>query len=122
MEYDPELETAITYAMLEVERDLSLATNSLVNATPLTDINEEVTGRKLEVWLDPHFLANVPKKHLKHSKELILRKQLAVTISQLLKTTELQEKTNALLFNTLDLLLEQCIKLQTQTVLLGTPT
>ena len=40
MEYDPELETAITYAMLEVERDLSLPTNSLINATPLTEIKE----------------------------------------------------------------------------------
>ena len=110
MEYDPELKTAITYAMLEVERDLSLPTTSLVNATPLTDIKEEVKGRKLEVRLDPHFLANIPKKHLQHSKELILHKQLAVkekTISQLLKTTELQEKTNGLFFNTLDLLLEQ---------------
>lgn len=110
MEYDPQLETAITYAMLEVERDLSLPTNSLVNATPLTKIKEEVKGRKLEVRLDPHFLAKVPKKHLQHSKELICRKQLAVkekTISQLLNTTELQEKTTALLFNALDLLLEQ---------------
>lgn len=109
-EYDPELETAITYAMLEVQRDLSLPTNSLVNGTPLSVIKEEVKGRKLEVWLDPHFLANVPKKHLQHLKELILRKQLAVkekTISQLLNTTELQEKTNTLLFNALDLLLEQ---------------
>ena len=40
MEYDPELETAITYAMLEVERDLSLPTHSLINATPLTEIKE----------------------------------------------------------------------------------
>ena len=40
MEYDPELETAITYVMLEVERDLSLLTNSLINATPLTEIKE----------------------------------------------------------------------------------
>lgn len=96
--------------MLEVQRDLSLPTNSLVNGTPLSVIKEEVKGRKLEVWLDPHFLANVPKKHLQHLKELILRKQLAVkekTISQLLNTTELQEKTNTLLFNALDLLLEQ---------------
>lgn len=110
MEYDPELETAITYVMLEVKRDLSLPTNSIVNATPSTEIKEEVKGRKLEVRLDPHFLANVPKKHLQHSNKLILYKQLAVkekTISQLLNTTELQEKTNALLFNALHLLLEQ---------------
>lgn len=109
-EYDPELETAITYAMLEVQRDLSLPTNSLVNGTPLTENKEEVNGRKLDVRLDPHFLANVPKKHLQHLKELILHKQLPVkekTISQLLNTTELQEKTNTLLFNALDLLLEQ---------------
>ena len=107
MVYDPEFETAFTCAMLEVERDLSLPTNSLVNATPLTEIKEEVKGRKLEVRLDPHFQANVSKKHLQHSKELILRRQLAVkekTISQLLNITELQEKTNALLFNALDLL------------------
>lgn len=110
MEYDPELETAITYVMVEVKRDLSLPTNSIVNATPSTEIKEEVKGRKLEVRLDPHFLANVPKKHLQHSNKLILCKQLAVkekTISQLLNTTELQEKTNALLFNALHLLLEQ---------------
>ena len=110
MEYDPEFEAAITYAMLEVERDLSLPTNSLVNATPLTEIKEEVKGRKLEVRLDPHFLANVPKKRLQHSKELILRRQFAVkekTISLLLKTVELQESTNAVLLNALNLLTEQ---------------
>ena len=55
MEYDPELKTAITYVMLEVKRDLSLPTNSIVNATPSTEIKEEVKGRKLEVRLDPHF-------------------------------------------------------------------
>ena len=91
MEYDPELETAITYVMLEVKRDLSLPTNSIVNATPSTEIKEEVKGRKLEVRLDPHFLANVPKKHLQHSNKLILCKQLAVkekTISQLLTLDE----------------------------------
>ena len=109
MEFDPELQSAITEAMLEVERDLSLPTNSLVNNTSFTEMKQDVRGRQLKVRLDRHFLAKVPK-HLQRSKELLLRKQLAEkekTISLLLNTVELQESTNAVLLNALNLLTEQ---------------
>ena len=109
MEFDPELQSAITEAMLEVERDLSLRTNSLVN-TSFTEMKQDVRRWQLKVRLDRHFLAKVPNKHLQHSKELVLRKQLAEkenTISLLLHTVELQESTNAVLFDALNLLKEQ---------------
>ena len=57
MEFDPELQSAITEAMLEVERDLSLPTNSLVNNTSFTEMKQDVRGRQLKVRLDQHFLA-----------------------------------------------------------------
>ena len=110
MEFDPELQSTITEAMLEVERDLSLPTNSLVNNTSFTEMKQDVRGRQLKVWLDRHFLTKVPNKHLQHSKELLLRRQLAKkekTISLLLNTVELQESTNAVLLNALNLLTEQ---------------
>ena len=44
MEFDPELRSAITEAMLEVERDLSLPTNSLVNNTLFTEMKQDVRG------------------------------------------------------------------------------
>ena len=109
MEFDPELQSAITEAMLEVERDLSLRTNSLVN-TSFTEMKQDVRGWQLKVRLDRHFLAKVPNKHLQHSKELLLRKELAEkekTISLLLHTIELQESTTAVLFDALNLLKEQ---------------
>lgn len=96
--------------MLEVERDLSLTNNPPVNATALSEIKEEVKGIKLEARLDRNFMAKVPQKHIQHSKELVLRKRIAVqekTNSLLMNTVDLQEKTNALLLNVLDLLLEQ---------------
>ena len=108
MEFDPELQSAITEAMLELERDLSLPTNSLVNNTSFTEMKQDVRGRQLKVRLDRHFLAKVPNKQ--HSRELLLRKQLAKkekTISLLLNTVELQESTNAVLLNALNLLTEQ---------------
>ena len=110
MEFDPELQSTITEAMLEVERDLSLPTISLVNKTSFTEMKQDVRGRQLKVRLDRHFLAKVPNKHLQQSKELLLRKQLAEkekTISLLLNTVELQESTNAVLLNALNLLTEQ---------------
>lgn len=67
-------------------------------------MKQDVRGRQLKVWLDRHCLAKVPNKHLQHSKELLLRKQLAKkekTISLLLNTVELQESTNAVLLNAL---------------------
>ena len=108
MEFDPELQSAITEAILEVERDLSLPTNSLVNNTSFTEMKQDVRGRQLKVRLDRHFLAKVLNKHLQHSKKLLLRKQLAEkekTIS-LLDTVELQERANAVLLNALNLLTE----------------
>ena len=57
MEFDPELQSTITGAMLEVERDLSLPTNSLVNNTSFTEMKQDVRGRQLKVRLDQHFLA-----------------------------------------------------------------
>ena len=62
MEFDPELQSAITEAMLEVERDLSQPTNSLVNNTSFTEVKQDVRGRQLKVRLDRHFLAKVPNK------------------------------------------------------------
>ena len=110
MEFDPELQFAITEAMLEVERDLSLPSNSLVNNTSFIEMKQDVRGRQLKVRLDRHFLEKVPNKHLQHTKELLLRKQLAekeTTISLLLHTVELQESTSAVLFDALNLLKEQ---------------
>ena len=106
---DPELEAFITQAMLEVERDLSLPTNSLVDATPLPEMKEKVTLKTLEVRFDPQFLATVPAKHIQHSKELRLRKKVAEqekTISLLTSTLELQQKKE-LLADLMDALLNQ---------------
>ena len=110
MEYDRELEALITQAMLEVERGLSLPANSLVDVTPLPEINEKKTLKKMEVCLDPHFMATVPEKHIHHSKELLLRKKVAEkekTIWLLTSMMELQENSNALLLNVMDVLLKQ---------------
>ena len=107
---DPELEAFITQAMLEVERDLSLPTNSLVDATPLPEMKEKVTLKTLEVCLDPHFMATIPAKYIHHSKELRLWKKVAKqekTISLLTSTLELQQKNNELLADLLDALLNQ---------------
>ena len=96
MECDKELEIFISQALLEVERDLSLPHNTLVNETPSPKINGDVRLKNMKVQLDPNFMARVPKKHIQHSKELILRKIIAE-----------QEETISLLMNAMDLLLEQ---------------
>ena len=105
MELHCELESALREAMLEVEQELSLPTNSFVNGSSLQ--HPTVKVQQMEVPLDPNFLANVPRKHLQHSKELLLRKKLAEkekTISLLLSAAE---STNVLLHNTLELLMHQ---------------
>ena len=50
----------------------------------------------MEVRSDRHFMARVPEKLTRHSKELILRKRVAEP-----------EETISLLMNAMDLLLEQ---------------
>ena len=99
MEYDKELDFLISQALLEVERDLSLPNNSLVDATPLPNISKEVKLKELEVRLDQDFMARVPEKLIKHSKELVLRKRVAE-----------KEEAITLLTNALNLLLEQYVK------------
>jgi len=93
MEHDKDLEALISQALLEVERDLSLPNNSLVDSTPLPKISGEVRLKKMEVRVDQNFMARVPEKHIRHSTELKLQKQIAE-----------QDETISLF---LDLLLEQ---------------
>ena len=93
MEYDKELETSISQALREVERDLSLPNNSLVDETPLPKMRDGVT---MEVQLDQNFMSRVPDNLIKHSRELKLRKRVAE-----------QDETISLLMNAMDLLLDQ---------------
>ena len=95
---------------LEAERDFSLPANSLVDATPLPEINEKVRLKIMEIRLDLQFLTTVPAKHIQHSKELGLRKKVAQqekTISLLTSTVELQQKNNKLLADPMDVFLKQ---------------
>ena len=57
MECDKQLETSISQALLEVERDLSLANNSQVDGTPLPKIWDGVRLKTMEVRLDQNFIA-----------------------------------------------------------------
>jgi len=77
MEYDKQLEAAISQAFREVERDLSLPNNSLVDETPLPKIRDGVRLKMMEVPLDQNFMARVPDNLIRHSKELKLRKKIA---------------------------------------------
>jgi len=86
----------VSEALLEVEKDLSVPSNSLVDGTPSPKISREVRLKKMKIFLDQNFMARVPEKYIRHSKELLLRKRVAE-----------QEETIALLMNALDLLLEQ---------------
>ena len=96
MECDKQLETSISQALLQVERDLSLPNNSLVNDTPLPKIREGVRLKTTEVQLDQNFMTRVPDNLIKHSRELKLRKRVAE-----------QDETISLFMNWIDLLLEQ---------------
>ena len=96
MEYDKELEASISKALREVERDLSLPGNSLVDETPLPKISGQVRLKSMVVLLDQNFMARVPDRCIKHSRELKLRKRIAE-----------QDETISLLMNGIDVLLEQ---------------
>ena len=77
MEQNKELETLISQAFFEEERDLSLPSNSFVCGMPWPKISREVRLKKEEVLSDRQFMARVPEKLTRHSKELILRKRVA---------------------------------------------
>ena len=96
MEYDKELEASISQALREVERDLSLPGNSLVDETPLPKISGEVRLKSMVVHLDENFMARVPDRCIKHSRELKLRKRVAE-----------QVETISLLMNGIEVLLDQ---------------
>ena len=96
MEYDKELEASISQAFREVERDLSLPSNSLVDETSLPKIKEGVILKTMVVLLDRNFITRVPDNLIRHSKELKLRKRVAE-----------QDETISLLGKALDVLLEQ---------------
>ena len=91
-----EFEASLSQALLEVEQDLSLPSNSLEAGTPLPMIEEVMRLKGLKVLVDPNVLARVPENLLRHSKELTLRKKVAE-----------EKKKNALLMNALVSLLEQ---------------
>ena len=55
MEYDKELETSISKAFREVERDLSLPNNSLVDDTPAQRSSRGVKRKTMVVLLDRNF-------------------------------------------------------------------
>ena len=96
MEYDKELEASISQAFREVERDLSLPSNSLDDETSLPKIKEGVILKTMVVLLDRNFITRVPDNLIRHSKELKLRKRVAE-----------QDETISLLGKALDVLLEQ---------------
>ena len=96
MEYDKELEASISQAFREVERDLSLPSNSLVDEIPLPKISGEVRLKSMVILLDRNFITRVPDNLIRHSKELKLRKRVAE-----------QDETISLLMKALDVLLEQ---------------
>ena len=96
MEYDKQLEASISQAFREVERDLSLPSNSFVDETPLPKISGGVKRKKMMVLLDRNFMTRVPDKLIRHSRELKLHKKIAE-----------QQETISLLGKALDLLLDQ---------------
>ena len=97
MESDKQLETSISQALLQVEKDLFLPHNTLVD-TLSKDHKPYRPERKksLRVFLDKNFMARVPDNLIKHSRELKLQKRIAE-----------QQETISLLINATDVLLEQ---------------
>ena len=94
---DKQLEASISQAFREDERDLFLPQNTLVDTLPKDHSPYRPERKKsLRVILDQNFLARVPDKLIKHSRELKLRKRVAE-----------QDETISLLMNARDLLLEQ---------------
>lgn len=102
MEWDKQFELSLEQAQLEIERDLSvdlhLPTSTLVNTLPEEQVTCELEKNKttLRVVLDGNFLVRVPDKHIQHSTELKLRKQIAQ-----------QDETISLLAIMIDSLIEQ---------------
>ena len=56
---------------------LNLSANSSVDATPYPRISGQVLLKPLEVRLNKYFLADVPEEKINHSRELLLRKEIA---------------------------------------------
>ena len=66
LELDKDFDAVILQAKLEVERDFSLPTNSLINTLP-----EKEKKESLSVYLDENFLADLSDKLIHHSRELV---------------------------------------------------
>jgi hypothetical protein len=97
MECDKDVELSFQLALLEVERDPSLLTNTLVNTQPDENLRPPPKKKNvLSVVLDGNFLSRVPDIHIRHSTELQLWKRIAQ-----------QEETISLLTTMLDSVIEQ---------------
>ena len=71
------MENWIDTAIKEVERNPNLPANSLVDTTPLPRTSGQVNTKPLQVRLNKNFLADVANEKIRHSRELLLRKELA---------------------------------------------
>ena len=97
MEYDKQLEATISQALLQVEKDLFLPQNTLVDTLPKDHSPYRPERKKsLRVFLVQNFMARVPDRCIKHSRELKLLKRVAE-----------QDETISLLMNGVDVLLDQ---------------
>ena len=94
---DKQLEASISQAFREVERDLFLPHNTLINTLPKDHSPYRPERKKsLRVFLDQNFMARVPDRCIKHSRELKLLKRVAE-----------QDETISLLMNGIEVLLNQ---------------
>ena len=97
MEFDKQLEASISQVFREVERDLFLPHNTLVDTLPKDHSPYRPERKKsLRVFLDQNFMARVPDRCIKLSRELKLLKRVAE-----------QEETISLLMNVIDVVLDQ---------------
>ena len=79
MEFDKDFDAVILQALLEVERDLSLPTNSVINTLPHDTIPPPLEKNKsLSVCLDQNLMEDVFDELIRHSRELIRCKRIAV--------------------------------------------
>ena len=62
----------VSEALLEVEKDLSLPSNSLVDGMPSPKISRKVGLKKMKIFLDQNFMARVPDIFLRHSCHEVL--------------------------------------------------
>ena len=92
---DKELDVLISQVLREVEKDLSLRSNSLVDDTPAQRSSGEVKRKKIVVCLDRNVMARVRENVIQLSRELRLRKKIAE-----------QQDIISLLGKALDLLLD----------------